>query len=332
MAASQHVHRRFVLAAAAAAAVGPAFLPAGARAQANWPSRPVKIVDPNSPCGSTDVMARMIASKLGPRLGQSMIVENRPGAGLALGTDAVAKSPPDGHTLLLSSTAQATNAAAGRKLTYDYLKDFVPIGQIGATPLIIVVAADSPLKTMRDLIEQGRARPDQIRYSSSGIASMSHIGMELLAAETKAHFTHVPYRGVSLSIPDLLSGQVQCALGTVATYASLLESGKLRALAVASPQRSPFLPNVPTTAEAGVPGYVIEFTWGLVGPRGMPAEVIRRLNTELNAVLAQTETREFLARTASVPTPMTPEEYGRVNAFEVARWSKLIRDANIRVE
>ncbi|HSV83779.1 MAG TPA: tripartite tricarboxylate transporter substrate binding protein [Ramlibacter sp.] len=312
--------------------MGSTLWPGIAGAQAAWPTRPLKIVDPNSPGGSTDVMARMIGSKLGPRLSQSVIVENKPGAGLALGTEAVAKAPPDGYTLLLSSTAQATNAAAGRKLSYDFMKDLVPIGQIGSTPLIIVVAADAPIKTMRDLIEQARAKRDVIRYSSSGIGSMSHIGMELLAAETKANLTHVPYRGVSLAIPDLLSGQVQCALGTVATYSSLLESGKLRALAVASPQRSPFLPNVPTTAEAGFPGYVIEFTWGLVGPRGIPADVVRRLNTELNAVLALPETREFLARTAAVPTPMTPEEYGRVNAFEVVRWTKLIKDLNIRVE
>jgi tripartite-type tricarboxylate transporter receptor subunit TctC len=274
----------------------------------------------------------MLANKLAPRLGQPFIVENKPGAGLNLGTDFVAKSPRDGHTLLIATTAMCTNAASGKKLPFDYLKDFAPIGQIATTPLIVVVSVDSPLKTLRDLLDQARAKPDSIRYSSSGIGSMSHIGMELLAAEAKVKMTHVPYRGASLAIADIISGQVQVALGTVATYSGLLEGGKMRALAATSMQRSPYLPQVPTTTEAGLPRSVIEFSFGLMGPSAMPPEAVQQLNTELNAVLAEGETRRFLARFAAVPAPGTPEDLGKLNAFEVARWSKLIREADIRIE
>ena len=329
---SFHLNRRSVLGAAAAAAAT-TLLPASARAQAAWPNRPIKIVEVSAAGGSSDVIARMVGSKLSPRLGQPFIVEGRSGAGGMVGYDFVTKSPADGYTLLSATTALSTNAASGKKLSFDPMKDFAPIGQIAASPLIIVVPADSPIKTLRDLIETARAKPgDGIRFGSSGIGTMSHIGMELLAAQAKVQFLHVPYKGVSLSVNDLFGGQLQALLGTVATHSALLESGKLRGLMVASPQRSPFLPNLPTSAEAGFPDYVIEFWWGLMGPAGMPPDVVKRLNTELNAVLAQADTRETLARFAAVPRPGTPEDFGRLHAFEVARWTKVIKDANIKIE
>jgi tripartite-type tricarboxylate transporter receptor subunit TctC len=314
---------------ASAAALG---LPLAATAQSAWPTRTVKIIDAAAPGGSTDVMARMVGSKIGPRLGQTFVVENRTGAGMTLGTDAVAKSPPDGYTLLLTSTAMCTAAASGKKLPYDYLKDLTAVGAIGATPLIIVVPANSPFKTLRDLVEQARAKPDGVSYSSSGIGSMSHIGMELLGSIAKVRMLHVPYKGVSMSITDLIGGQIHAALGTVATYAKLLEGGQMRALVATSPQRSPFLPELPTSIEAGYPEFLIEFWWGLMAPTGTPAEAIRRLNTELNAILAEPDTRETLTRFAATPKPGTAEEFGRLNTFEVARWSKLIKDAGIKVE
>ncbi|MDM0021802.1 Bug family tripartite tricarboxylate transporter substrate binding protein [Variovorax saccharolyticus] len=332
MPASHQPNRRIALAAAVAAAGSSILWPMSAASQPAWPNRTIKIIEPTSPGTSTDLMARMLAGKLSERIGQPFIVENKPGAGLSLGTDAVAKATPDGHTLLLSSTGVCVNAASGKKLPFDLLRDLAPIGQFASTPLIIVVPSESPIRSLRDLVDQARAKADTIHYSSSGIGSMSHIGMELLGSETKTSLRHVPYRSVSLAIPDLLSGQVQVALGTVATYLALLETGKLRALAVTSTRRSPYLPNVPTTAEAGYPGYVIEFTFGLLCPRGTPASVVRRLNTELNAIAASVETRELLARFAAVPTFGTPAEYGQANTQEVARWSKLIVAANIKVE
>jgi tripartite-type tricarboxylate transporter receptor subunit TctC len=326
------VNRRSLLDAATATALA-VLLPAGASAQTTWPNRPIKLIDAYAPGGSTDTLARMIGSKLSARLGQPIVVENRSGAGGALGTDSVAKSPPDGYTLLLTSTAMPTNAASGKKLPYDFLKDLAPIGLIATTPLLIVVPADSRIKTLRDLVDLARAKPgDGVRYGSSGVGSMSHIGMELLASVAQVQFLHVPYKGVSMSVTDLLGGQLQALLGTVATHVQMLEAGRMRGLVVTSPQRSPFLPNVPTSIEAGFPGFQIEFWFGLMCPAGVPPEVIRRLNTELNVILGQADVRELLARFAAIPKPSTPEEFGRLNAFEVGRWSKLIKDANIKME
>jgi len=319
--------RRTVLAAAAGLA-----LPLQLRAQSAWPTRPVKIIDAAAPGGSTDVMARLMGNRLGARLGQTFLVENKPGAGMTLGTDQVARSAPDGYTFLLTSTAMCVAAASGKKLPYDYLKDLKAVGQIGVTPLIIVVPADSPFKTLRDLVDKAKASPDQVRYSTSGIGSMSHVGMELLSAQAGVKLLHVPYRGVSLSIPDLLSGQVHAALGTVATYSAMLEAGRMRAIVVASPQRSPLLPQVPSAAESGFPEFHAEFWWGLMAPAGVPADIVRRLNAEMNTVLGEPETKASLARLAGVPRPSTTEEFSRLNTFEVERWSKLIRDANIKVE
>ncbi len=324
-------HRRTVLGSAAAAALA-GLLPMSARAQAAWPNRPVKIIDAAAPGGSTDVMARWIGNKLAPRLGQSFVIENKPGAGLSLGTDAVAKSPPDGYTYLLVSTAMCTAVASGKKLPYDFLKDLAPVAQLGSTPLIVVVPANSPYKTLRDLVDAARAQPGMVSYSTSGVGSMSHIGMELLASEAKVQMLHIPYKGVSLSIPDLMSGLVHAALGTVATYSKLLEGGQMRALTATSAQRSRLLPNLPTSAEQGLPGFQIEFWWGLLGPAGIPADVVRRMNGEVAAVLAEADSREFFERLAAAPVAATPEEFGRLNAFEVARWSKVIKDANIKVE
>ena len=308
-------------------------LATNAGAQSTWPNRPIKLVDVFAPGGSTDTIARMVGSKLSARLGQPVVVENRTGAGGALGIDSVAKSAPDGYTLLLTSTAMPTNSASGKKLPYDLLKDLAPIGQIATTPLLIVVPVDSPIRTLRDLVDRARAKPsDGIRYGSSGVGSMSHIGMELLASVAQVQFLHVPYKGVSLSVTDLLGGQLQALLGTVATHSAMLEGGRMRGLVVTSPQRSPFLPNVPTSAEAGLPGFQIEFWFGLMGPAGMPAEVVSRLNTELSAIVALPDVREALARFAATPRTGTPEEFGRLNAFEITRWTKVIKDANIKVE
>ena len=321
------IDRRTVLAGAAAAC-----LPGIAPAQAAWPNRPVRIIDAAAPGGSTDVLSRLVGNALAPRLGQSFVVENKPGAGLVIGTDFVAKSPPDGYTYLMATTAMCTLVASGRKLPFDYLKDLVPVGQIATTPLIVVVPGDSPFKTLGDLVERARSQPEAVRFSSTGLGSMSHIGMELLAAQAKMKMLHVPYKGVSLSIPDLLSGQIHAAVGTVPTYAALLESGKMRALAVTASQRSASMPNVPTSAESGFADYRIEFFWGLMAPAATPAEIVRRMNSELAAVVALPETRAFLERQAASPATLSPEEFHRVNSFEINRWSKLIREANIKIE
>ncbi len=314
----------------AAATAG--LLPAVASAQATWPSRPVRMMVPFAPGGGSDVIARTIGARLSSQLGQQIVIDNRTGAGGALATETVARASPDGYTLLFTTTAMATLTASGRKLPYDLARDLAPIGQIGATPLLIVVPANLPAKTMRELIDMARAKPNGVKYGSSGVGSMSHIGMELVAAEAKVQLLHVPYKSTALAMTDLFSGELQAVLGTFATLGQLVAGGKLRALVVTSAQRSTFAPHLPTVVEAGLPGAQIDFWWGLMSPARMPAPLIKRLNQELNAVLEQPETRETLAREAAVPKPGTPEDFGKLMAFEVARWSKLIKHANIRME
>lgn len=325
-------HGTTVAMAVAATVAAASLLPAAAHAQAIWPNRPIKLVVPFPPGGGSDVIARTLGVRLSARLGQQLVIENRSGAGGVLATDAVVKSPADGYTLLFTTTAMATNAASGRKLPFDLMKDLAPIGQIGATPLLIVAPAISPVKSLRQMIDLARSKPNGINYGSSGVGSMSHIGMALVAAEAKVQLLHVPYKGTSLAMTDLVSGQLHAVLGTFATLWQLVESGKLRALAVTGAQRSTFAPNLPTVAEAGLPGAQIDFWWGIMGPARMPHEVVKRLNDELNAVLAQPETREALAREGALPKPGSSDDFGKLMTFEIARWSKLIKDTNIRIE
>ncbi len=332
MLTSNLVIRRFVLwATTLVAAV--ALLPASVSAQASWPNRPIRLVDAYGAGGGSDIVARWLATRLSSRLGQSIIVENRPGAAGALAIQSVAKSAPDGYSLLLAVTSMPVSVASGNKLPFDYLKDLTPIGRIVSSPLTIVVPAESPIRSLRDLVEEARAKPGEgIRFGSSGVGSMSHIAMELLAAQTKTKMMHVPYKGTPMAVTDMLAGRLQAQLGLFASHASLLEAGKLRSLVITSSERSPFAPNVPTSAEAGYPDFVMDYWYGLMGPAGLPPEIVKRLNTEINAILAEPDTRPFLARLVATPAPSTPEEFGEVNARDVKLWSTVIKDANIRVE
>jgi len=325
--------RRAVLAGAAAMFVAStALLPTDVRAQVAWPTRPIKLIVPFATGGGSDATARGIANKLSTRLGQPIIVDNRGGAGGTMGTTAAARSPADGYTLLFTTTAIATNAASGQKLSFDPQKDFEPIGKIGATALLIVVSNDSSVKTLRQFIDLGRAKPNGVNYGSGGIGSMSHLGMELFAAEAKVQLLHVPYKGMGPAFNDIMGGVVQAGVSTLASAKSFIDSGRVRALAVTSAHRSPFLPLLPTVAEEGLPGAQIEFWWGLLAPAGTPPAVIKLLNQELNEVLAQDDVREILARDAAVPTPGTPEDFRALMDFDLARWSKLVKDANIKTE
>ncbi len=325
----QHPRRRALIGAVAAASL----LPFGAAAQSAWPrSRPIRIIDPSQAGSSTDVVSRMISIKLSARLGQSVIVENKPGAGTTIGVDAASKSAPDGYTFLLISPAVCTNAATAKSLPFDYLKDIVPVGEVAVTPVIIVVPADSPFKTLRDLIESARAKPGSVHYASAGPGSMSHIGMELLGMTGNVQLTHVPYKGAALAIPDMMSGQVQAALTTLPTFAGAIDAGKVRPLVVASSKRSPVLPNVQTTTEAGLPDFIIEYWFGLAAPSGTPPEVIARVNKELNAIAAEPATRDYLVRLAAVPRSGTQEEFAKLNAAEVGRWSRLMKERKVKVD
>jgi tripartite-type tricarboxylate transporter receptor subunit TctC len=317
------------VAAVCAAAV---LLPFQAHAQEKYPTHPIKLIVPYAAGGGSDIIARAVAAKLAERLGQPIIVDNRLGGGGIIGFDAAAKAAPDGYTLAFTTTAYATIASAGRKLPYDPVKDFVPIGEIGATPLLVVVGQDSSIKTLGELVDRARAKPRTVTYGSSGVGSMSHLGMELLDSVAKTQMLHVPYKGMAPVLTDVLGGRVDSALGTFASFSQYMKAGKLRGLAVTGKQRSPFAPNVPTSAEAGLPDFQIDFWWGILAPARVPPAVVKRLNDELNVVLAQPGTRELLANEAAVPTPGTPDAFGKVVATDTARWGKLIKDRNIEVE
>jgi tripartite-type tricarboxylate transporter receptor subunit TctC len=307
-------------------------LPSPASPEAAWPTHPIKLVVPFSHGGSNDIIARVLANKLGARLGQPIIVENRGGAGGAIGTDFVAKSPPDGYTLLFVSTSFTTNAASGKQLPYDLLKDLQPIGEVAAGAFVVVVSNDLKVTTLRQFIDLARAKPNSINYGTAGIGGINHLGTELLASAAKIQLVHVPYKGIGPAFTDLMGGNLQMALPTLASAAQHIHAGKMRGLAVTGAQRSPLAPELPTVAEAALPGFVLEVWWGIVGPARLPAPVLKRLNEELNAVLALPEVRDVLAREGAEPRPSTPEEFSKLISSDLARWSKLIKDNHIQVE
>ncbi len=316
---------------AAVLTAGTVLLPLNASAQAAYPNRPIKLVVPFAPGGGSDVTARAVANKLSQRLGQPIVIDNKAGAGGSIGMAAVATAPADGYTLLFTTTALATNAATAAKLPFNPAKDFDGIGQIGTTSLLIVVATDFKAATLRDFVETARAKPGTIAYGSGGVGSMSHLAMEVVAAEAKIKLLHVPYKGMSPAFTDLAAGNVQAGLSSLASAKPFL-GGKLRALAVTSAQRSPFMPDVPTASEAGIPGLQIDFWWGLLAPAGTPPAIVKQLNEALNWTLAQPDVRDTLAQDAAVPKPSTPEEFRKLVDLELVRWVKRVKDADIKAE
>lgn len=308
-----------------------AMLPLSVGAQAAYPNRPIKLVVPFAPGGGSDVTARAVANKLSQRLGQPIVIDNKAGAGGSIGMAAVATAPADGYTLLFTTTALATNAATAAKLPFNPAKDYDGVGQIGTTSLLIVVANDFKAATLRDFVEAARAKPGVIAYGSGGVGSMSQLAMEVVASEAKMKLLHVPYKGMAPAFTDLAAGNVQAGLSSLASAKPFLGS-KLRALAVTSAQRSPFMPDVPTASEAGIPGLQIDFWWGLLAPAGTPPAIIKQLNEALNWTLTQPDVRETLAQDAAVPKPSTPEEFRKLVDAELVRWVKRVKDADIKAE
>ena len=320
-----HLNRRCFVAAAAAC-----LLTAPACAAAEWPNRTIRLIVPFTPGGSNDILARVLANGLGARLGQTIIIENKGGAGGTIGTEYVAKASPDGYTLLFASTSITTNAASRETLPYDPIKDLTPIGEVGAGPFVVVVSNALKVKTLREFIELARAKPKSINYGSAGVGGINHLGTELFAAAAKIQLTHVPYRGIGPAFNDLMAGNLQMALPTLASAAPHIHTGTMQGLAVTGTQRSPLAPELPTVAEAGLPDFKIEVWWGLLGPAGLPADIVKRLNAELNAVLGLTDVKDSLYREGAVERPGTPEEFGNLIASEFVRWKELIRDAHIQ--
>ena len=302
------------------------------QAQTNWPERPVKLIVPFAPGASTDSVARLLASKLSLRLGQQVVVENKSGGGGSIGIHAVVKAAPDGYNVLFASSTVITTAASGKKLPYDPLKDLTPIGETGSVPFIVVVPPSSTATTLSELVAQARAKPGTFSYGTGGIATITHLGTELFASVANVQLLHVPYKGVGEALPDLMAGRLQLLLPTVAVGTPLIRAGKMRGLAVTSAQRSPLVPDIPTAAEAGLPGLQVEAWWGVLGPARMPTSIIKKLNEEINAVLVMPDVRELLAREGATARVSTPEAFGELMRTELTRWKRLIKDANISTE
>ena len=335
MCASSRVSRREVLAASAGVAAA-AFLPSLARAQAGWPAdRPIKIIVPFSPGASTDTIARYVASGLAGRLGQAIVVENKLGAGGAIGTAYVATQPADGYTLLFHTNPFVSAPlliGANKKSPYDPEKDFQPIGRVGTAPLMMVVSNDQKANTLKEFLDAARAKPGGISYGSAGVGTINHLAVEMLASMAKIKLLHVPYKGLGPAISDLLGGNVQMMMASFPSVLPHVRAGKMRALAVTGSQRSQLVPDLPTVAEAGLPGYQLDAWWGLLGPAGLPAPVVKRLNDELTSVLTSPEAKELLARDGASPQPGKPEDFGNIIHSDVPRWRKVIQEANITAD
>lgn len=314
------------------AACAGAGLPALASAQAAWPTKPIKLIVPFAPGGSNDIISRALAAKLAIQLGQPVIIDNKAGAGGTIGTDFVAKAPADGYTLLFASTSITTNAASGKKLPYDPVKDLQPIGQIAASPFAVVVSNDLKVNTLREFIDLARAKPKTINYGTAGIGGTNHLGTEFFSATAKMQLTHVPYKGISLAFTDLMAGNLQMLLPSLASAVQHIHGGKMRGLAVTSARRSPLAPEIPTADEAGLPGFRLEVWYGLLGPARMPADLTKRLNEELNEAIASPEIAKLLANEGATAQPGTPAEFGSLIRSELARWTKLIKDNNIQID
>ena len=301
-------------------------------ASAAYPDRPIKIVVPFAPGGGTDVVARTLAQEMARDLGATIVIENKPGAGTILGTQAVATSEPDGYTLLMGTFANAVNPSLKAKLPYDPQADFVPVALIARSFNIVVVNPKSPYHSIADLIAAAKAEPEKLSYGTYGTGTSAHLAGELFKNLAKVNMTTVPYKGAAPAITDLIGGQIQVMFTTVASAASLVQGGQLRALAVTSAQRSPAFPDLPTVAEAGVPGYSAESWYGLFAPAKTRGDVVDRLNKSA-AIAVQSEAfRKLGVNEGLVMVASPPQELDRYFRGEEARWRKVIQDAGITAE
>jgi tripartite-type tricarboxylate transporter receptor subunit TctC len=299
---------------------------------AAYPEKTIRIVVPFAPGGGTDVIARTLAQEMAKDLGATIIIENKPGAGTIIGTQAVAASEPDGYTLLMGTFANAVNPSLNAKLPYDSHKDFAAVALIARSFNIVVVNPASAIKSIADLIAAAKSDPDKISYGTYGTGTSAHLAGELFKTMAKVNLTTVPYKGAAPAITDLLGGQIQVMFTTVASAASLIAAGQLRALAVTSAQRSPAFPDLPTVAEAGVPGYAAESWYGLYAPAKTPAEIIDRLNKSAARAVQSEAFKKLGVNEGLVMVASEPAEFDRYVRGEEERWRKVIQDANIRIE
>jgi tripartite-type tricarboxylate transporter receptor subunit TctC len=296
-----------------------------------FPSKPVRMIVAFPPGGGTDVVARIVGQKLTEVWSQQVVVDNRAGAGGIVGAELAARAQPDGYTVFLATTGNlAINPALYSKLPYDTLKDFAPVTLVVALSFVLVSHPSLPASTLKELIALAKSKPGQLNYASGGSGTASHLGMELFKATAGVNIVHVPYKGSAPALTDLLSGQVQLALGDGIVTLPHIKSGKLRALAVTGARRAPLLPDVPTIAEAGVAGYAVVNWYGVVAPAGTRPEIISVLNKAIARVLQSTDVRDRLIAQGVEPVSNTPAEFGAYLKAEVAKWAKLVADSGAR--
>ena len=298
-----------------------------------YPNKPIRLIAPYPPGGGVDTVARVVAERLAPRLGQPVTIDNKPGAGATIGADALAKSPPDGYTLMLGSMVDYSIAPHVHKnLSFEMGRDFVAVVEIGFGTVGVVVNAAVPAQSVKELIALARAQPGQLSFASSGTGGLIHLNGEMFKQMAGVEMVHVPYKGTTQFLPDMLSGRIPLSIDNLLAHLPHIKSGKLRVLAVATRQRSPLLPEVPTMAEAGLPGYESATNYTLFAPAGTPREVIDRLNRETNAVLQMTEVREKLLSLGVVVSGGSLEAVQARMPLEIEKWARVIKAANIKFD
>lgn len=320
--------RRFSAALAAGTAV---LLAPRTHAQA-WPAKPIKVIVPYTPGGFTDITARVVCQKLQERLGQPVVIENKPGANSIIGVDAVAKSPPDGYTFAVVIAAYAANTTLYPKLPYDPKKDLAAVSLIGLSPLVAAVNNDAPYRNARELIDYARRNPGKISYGSSGNGSAVNLSTELLKSMTRTHMVHIPYRGSAPALNDLMGGHIQLFMDAAVGLIAPGKAGKVRLIGVASEKRLAVLPDVPTFIEQGIAGFTGSTWAGILAPAGTPPDILRRVADEVTAIVKLDDVRERFDAMGTVPVGGTPAEFERFIASETAKWGAVIREAKITAD
>ena len=303
-----------------------------AHAQDTFSARPVRIIVGFLPASSNDLLARFVGSQLTERIGQQVIIENRPGANAIIATELTARATPDGHTLLLVSVSHTMGAGVYAKLPYDPLKSFSPVATLGSGPLVLAAHPSSPASSVKSLIDIAKAKPNALNYSSAGIGGINHFGGALFARATGVQMTHVPYKGGASALADVIAGQVQLMWGSMPLTLPQLRAGRIKALAVTSPKRSPLLPDVPAIGEAGAPGAEIAIWWGMLAPAGVPPALLGRLNSEIGSILREPEAAKRLGAEGAQPWILSSAEFAKVLASEIDKWTRVAREAGIRSE
>jgi tripartite-type tricarboxylate transporter receptor subunit TctC len=306
-------------------------IPSAALAQ-TYPAKPIRIIVPFAAGGAVDVVARAVGQRMSEQMASPVIIENKPGASANLGAELVAKAQPDGYTVLMGANGLATNMTLFRNLGFDTAKDFAPIARIGYAPLVLVVQASSPAKSLKDLIALAKAQPGSLTYGSAGNGGSGHLASELLKLTTKIDVLHVPYKGGAPAMTDLLGGRLSFMLNNPLEVIANVKSGRLRALAVASSKRIPMLPDVPTFAEAGVPGYDASVWWGLVAPAKTPKDIVAKLSSEALKALEDEGVKEKLSNLGAVVDPAGPEQFGKFLKEEIDKWASVIKASGIHAD